>query len=130
MLKLWVLAEREQDVLKCDVEVLQGGHRGRQSVGKDVFLFFVFFLILLLAFLKSFDQVLLREAELPGHFVVPPFPEQTSIFKASRDSAPAPTYTLNASLCRLNSKRVFALLSTVCSFGECDVFFPPRWLTC
>lgn len=37
-------------------------------------MFFLFFKILLLAFLKTFDQVLLREAELPGHFIVLRFP--------------------------------------------------------
>lgn len=76
VLKLWALAEREQDVLKYDVQVLQGGHRGRQRR-----MFFLFLKkILLLAFLKTFDQVLLREAELPGHFVVPRFPGQTFEF--------------------------------------------------
>lgn len=43
-------------------------------------MFIFFFLILLLAFLKWFDQVLLREADLPGHFVVPRFPGQTFEF--------------------------------------------------
>lgn len=38
------------------------------------------FFFLLLAFLKTFDQVLLREAELPGLFVVPLFPGQTFEF--------------------------------------------------